>query len=386
MSKFIFDTTCTLSKAENKDYYEIEGLASTNDKDLEGEIIEQNFDLSAIKEGKGYLNCDHGHNYENKDHARIGVIDDAKITPKGLWIKGKVWKNHPEAGIYHNEMKYKPELVKFSVEGFTVSRDPNDKKRVKRAFVTGVALTRNPVNPNTFTKLLKSLSGKTEELPFEPKTSVIKSHNIHYEKNGDQVSEVIITKVLDPNHEDFHTVLSAEKESMAKGGTGSGRKKTGVTEAQSNIIENEERQNKYRQEKQDRDEDRRRRKRQSADFDRELQEARESAPTKEAAKRNVRELMQRRKLNPKKRRLINVQMRKSLLKEEYIRRAKENPEFRKSLEEILSKALVTGGPAYASQPAVNMTQGQVMQQEGLEKQPVCTHEKEGTMCDKCKKQ
>jgi len=92
-TNFKFTTNkLTLLKAETEDYFEVEGIASTDDPDLEDEIVKQNFDLSAIVANKGYLNDDHGHDYKVKDDARIGVIDKAEIRPEGLWIKGKVWK------------------------------------------------------------------------------------------------------------------------------------------------------------------------------------------------------------------------------------------------------------------------------------------------------
>ena len=96
-----------LSKAETEEYYEIEGLASTDDEDLQKEILDQKgFDLGPVLQGKGYFNADHGQHYEVKDQARMGIIDDAQITKKGLYVKGKIFKNHPESMIYYNELKH----------------------------------------------------------------------------------------------------------------------------------------------------------------------------------------------------------------------------------------------------------------------------------------
>lgn len=159
--KFDFVTdSVSLLKAETEDYYEIEGLASTSDTDLQDEIIEQDgMDFTEIE----YINADHGHEYKDKPGgvalARMGLIDSARMTKKGLWIKGKIFKNHPEAMIYKNELEYgKPGLVQFSIEGNVMARDPFQKNRVRRCKVKGVALTRSAVNPNTFAKLVKSLS------------------------------------------------------------------------------------------------------------------------------------------------------------------------------------------------------------------------------------
>ena len=150
-SKFQFNTDQLVQKAETDDYFEFEGLASTADEDLQGEIIKQNFDLSSILAGKGYVNDDHGQNYDVKDHSRMGVIDSAEIRKEGLWLKGRVWKDHAATPAYYNEMKHKPGMVQLSIEGYTMKRDPRNKNVVNKAYVTGVALTRNPVNTNTLT-------------------------------------------------------------------------------------------------------------------------------------------------------------------------------------------------------------------------------------------
>lgn len=176
--KYNFTTDrVNLLKAETDEYIEIEGLASTPDEDLQNEIIEQEgLDFSEIE----YINADHGHEYEDKPGgralARMGLIDQAKMTKNGLWIKGKLFKNHPETPIYINELKFgKPGLVQFSIEGSVVSRDPFEKNRVKRCKVRGVALTRNPVNMNTYARLVKSLTtSEQEDLTSEQNLDILK--------------------------------------------------------------------------------------------------------------------------------------------------------------------------------------------------------------------
>lgn len=163
----------SLIKAETDEYFEIEGLASTPDQDLQDEIINQGgIDFSDIE----YINADHGHEYKDKPGgtalARMGLIDSAKMTKKGLWIKGKVFKNHPEAPIYYNELKHgKPGLVQLSIEGNVLARDPFQKNYVKKCKIRGVALTRTPVNPNTYASLIKSLTS-TEVIETPAKIDV----------------------------------------------------------------------------------------------------------------------------------------------------------------------------------------------------------------------
>jgi hypothetical protein len=156
MKKFNFNTDINLEKAETEEYFEVSGIASTPDPDLQQEIIDQGgLDISNIQ----YFNDDHGNGYSCKKHAKLGIIDEAKLTPQGLFVKGKVFKNHPGAMVYYNELKHGgPGRVKFSVEGSVVERDQFNPKRIKKAKILGVALTNNPVNNNTYAQLVKSFN------------------------------------------------------------------------------------------------------------------------------------------------------------------------------------------------------------------------------------
>jgi hypothetical protein len=100
----------------------------------------------------------------------MGIIDEAKMTDKGLWIKGKVWKNHPEATAYINELRHgRPGTVQFSVEGSVIERDSINPKKVTKARILGVALTRDPVNTRTYATLIKSFAGEAEDSFFDVK-------------------------------------------------------------------------------------------------------------------------------------------------------------------------------------------------------------------------
>jgi hypothetical protein len=97
----------------------------------------------------------------------LGVIDKAEITEQGLEISGKIFKKHPASSWYINAMKYKPGSIKLSVEGSVVERDFLNHKKIKKAKIVGVALCENPVNPHTFSELVKSFRGEAPESFFE---------------------------------------------------------------------------------------------------------------------------------------------------------------------------------------------------------------------------
>ena len=71
--------------------WKVHGLASTNGIDKQGEtIIQKGIDLSPVDEGRGILNWDHDNSPENI----IGVLDGYKQTSNGLYVNGRLFKNH----------------------------------------------------------------------------------------------------------------------------------------------------------------------------------------------------------------------------------------------------------------------------------------------------
>jgi len=396
--EFKFSTDkINICKAETEDYWEIEGLASTDDQDLDNEIMRQNFDLTAVDVGKGYLNDDHGKEYEKlgipRSQARLGVIDKAKITKEGLWIKGKVWKNHPASVAYYNELKHKPGMVQFSVEGYTLKRNPLRDNVIDKAFVTGVALTRDPVNTNTYAQICKSLNASFEDVVIPTEDSedrvvirsdepdLIKSFEINVDReigNPTKVNQIIVTQVLNPDHPDFNEYYEGVQEDLdlfCKGGPGSGKRrlkfkpeieeqreqrhhvgpgKEAEKEAQIQVqvAQKEETARGGRKNKERRDLQRR------ESLKQELAEAREGAGSRPEKREAIAAI--KHKYHQKQR-----VVRKSVLVAELARRAKGNPDFKKSLEDIIEKGLSSGGAAYATTLPGDMTGGQVFQQESL---------------------
>lgn len=132
------------------------GIASTADKDLQGEIVEQSgLDLSYFLK-HGYLNNDHKPGFANK----VGQPTEAKLTKDGLWIKGFLFKNHSVADEIWELMNSldasgADRKIGFSIQGKVVKREGNV---IKRAWLTDIAVTPSPVNTKTWAEIAKSLS------------------------------------------------------------------------------------------------------------------------------------------------------------------------------------------------------------------------------------
>ena len=144
--------------------WKVHGLASTNGIDKQGEtIIQKGIDLSPVDEGRGILNWDHDNSPENI----IGVLDGYKQTGNGLYVNGRLFKNHSRAQAVHSIMeslgKGDSGRMGMSVEGKILERDPKDRNIIKKCQIRAVALTMNPVNADTHCDFMKSLNASSVE-------------------------------------------------------------------------------------------------------------------------------------------------------------------------------------------------------------------------------
>ena len=161
---FSFPVDIFKDKHEN---WRIRGLASTEDKDLQNEIIKQDgLDISILQEGKGLINWEH----RNTPEFLIGMVDSADITKDGLYISGQLFRKHSQARAVHQILESldskRKHRIQMSVEGKVLEKSdaPDGKSKIiNRARISSVALTCAPVNPHTFLELAKSLTVKMEE-------------------------------------------------------------------------------------------------------------------------------------------------------------------------------------------------------------------------------
>ncbi len=157
LRNFAFDIPVEFEKAKDGKW-KIKGLASTEHIDQQGEIIKMSgLDITALKEGKGIFNYNHKDGPENV----VGVIENGEIKSDGLYVEGYLLKNCDRAIAIYNileslEDKDKTRLG-MSVEGKVLQRTGPSGQIIASAKIDKVALTLDPVNPYTYTQLIKSL-------------------------------------------------------------------------------------------------------------------------------------------------------------------------------------------------------------------------------------
>lgn len=137
----------------------IRGIASTADKDSEGEILDPTgFDLSRFLE-IGYLNYNH---LSKSDPSKvIGEPTAANITRNGdLYFEGFLYNGHSTAeSVYQMaetlERNGSKRKIGLSIEGRALERNPTNPKHITKALLTGLAITMTPVNGATYMEIVK---------------------------------------------------------------------------------------------------------------------------------------------------------------------------------------------------------------------------------------
>ncbi|UGO49153.1 putative prohead [Bacillus phage vB_BanH_Emiliahah] len=128
----------------------LRGYATTPDLDLQDDIVDpRGIDISHLIT-HGYLNYEH---YQGEEY-KIGVpTEGTHVDDVGLYVEGKLYKNNPYAKSIWNlatniQKSGIDRKIGFSIEGFARARDKSDPRIIKSTYVTNVAVTTNPANPN----------------------------------------------------------------------------------------------------------------------------------------------------------------------------------------------------------------------------------------------
>ena len=141
-----------------------EGIASDTSVDYQGDSMEPNgFDIDYFLK-HGLFNLDHltVRSKELKSRFWIGEPIDGKIINNKFWVKGRLWKDSPEARAFWDkciEMKESGAKRKpgMSIEGRALERDPKNPKHITKAIINNIALTFTPVNFNSYIELVKGI-------------------------------------------------------------------------------------------------------------------------------------------------------------------------------------------------------------------------------------
>src|ERR1700722_16576284 len=159
---------------EDKDpqSWKIGGIASSNEVDLQEEIVEPEGLITDYFIKFGFYN----YNHEKGPDAKIGIPLIAKTTSKGLYTSGYLLKEMPLAIETHRLMKTlakgnHPRNIGFSIEGKVILQEG---KRIIKSWIRDIAITPCPVNTFTYAELLKSLKTCSQDESLESMPDVPK--------------------------------------------------------------------------------------------------------------------------------------------------------------------------------------------------------------------
>ncbi len=181
-NEFEFWLPMEISKAdgESKDPTKrwVQGIASTEDQDLQDEtVFQRGIDFSYFLE-HGYYNNDHKPGFENK----VGQPIEAKITPQGLWTRGFLFQNHKVADaiweLAHALMASgAARRLGFSIQGKVLRRAG---KRILKCWVQDIAITAAPINTHTWLDVVKSLSAVPAEMWCESASGLLMPADVQH--------------------------------------------------------------------------------------------------------------------------------------------------------------------------------------------------------------
>ncbi len=162
---FSFELDLVEKSSDGREGRFIAGFVSTNHLDRQGEtLIQEGLDFSPFLT-KGFFNDNH----DSATDALVGYPTKAELRTlpgdgmhKGWYVEGELLKGSARAdGLWDlaKSLHGTQRKLGFSVQGNITQRDPINPKRIMKAIVSEVAITRCPVNTKTGLNLLaKSLS------------------------------------------------------------------------------------------------------------------------------------------------------------------------------------------------------------------------------------
>ena len=160
---FSFFTPIQLEKGKSEagvTVMKMKGIASTNSKDEDGEVLDPNgFDLSYFMKS-GYMNWNHQTN--QNPLAIIGRPTKSSIENGQMKLECELFDYNPLAkDVYKlgEVLQKSGGGLGFSIEGKVVERDEKDPTKVLKAKITGCAITANPKNKDSVAEIVKGYDG-----------------------------------------------------------------------------------------------------------------------------------------------------------------------------------------------------------------------------------
>lgn len=152
------DISKAVDPATGKEIMRLGGIASTADRDSDGEFLDpKGFDIKPLIE-KGMVNWHH--QAKDKPATIVGEPSKAEIRKDGLYIETDLYPSSETARDIYTlaevlKKDSKTRRLGYSIEGKVVERDKKNPKIIKKAIITGVAITHMPKNPKTFADIIK---------------------------------------------------------------------------------------------------------------------------------------------------------------------------------------------------------------------------------------
>lgn len=136
---------------DDGDNWFVEGLASTPDRDFQGDIIKPDaIDYKSYFNNHGWITYEHGKDVTDI----IGEPVSAFTDDEGFHIKGKLYKEVKKAQDVWNFQKAvsneseQGRTLGFSIEGPIISRDAVNPSVITKVQIKNVTVTYHPANPN----------------------------------------------------------------------------------------------------------------------------------------------------------------------------------------------------------------------------------------------
>lgn len=160
---FRFHIPFELKKSRDDGKIHIEGIASLQTPDIAGEtVIQKGMDLSYFLR-RGFFNDNHS----KESGGKVGVPTFAAHTPRGLHVKGYLLDTpRAQAIVELADALQKAggdRQLGFSVEGKVQQREG---KIISKSWIKDIAITAEPVHPDTYMNIVKSISAQIEKDGF----------------------------------------------------------------------------------------------------------------------------------------------------------------------------------------------------------------------------
>lgn len=179
----------------------LKGVASTTEKDTDGQILDPSgFDLSFFKNA-GFINWNH---LSKTDPSMIiGEPYVAKITPNNeFYIEAELYSTDLAKKTYDLAETLKKDSNKrklgWSIEGKVIEKDLINPNKIKRALVTGVAVTPSPKNGGTWVDILKG-NNFDDEYVYDDLIKAEEGEIIDENQNKANGGHFYIIDILKPN-------------------------------------------------------------------------------------------------------------------------------------------------------------------------------------------